>query len=112
LNLESAGLQSRATRRIDWLILGGLHALHLSSSTLAFYKGYGFFRDEALLRSLRQSSRLGLMSDQPPGPSAEAHPLGSRAASRRDSLFAIRFVPCHFRRAASVCSPELTRPAH
>lgn len=45
-------------RRKDWLLLGGLTLLTFLLH-LAFYKGYGFFRDE--LQLLRLSTFIGLL---------------------------------------------------
>ena len=90
VDLESVGFNREPTR-IDWLILGGL-TLFTFVIHLAFYKGYGFFRDELYFIACGNHLDWGYV-DQPPGVAIIAW------AARRvlgDSLFAIRFVPCIF----------------
>src|ERR1700730_18883806 len=79
------------SNRTDWLLLGGLTLLTFVIP-LAFYKGYGFFRDELYFIACANHLDWGYV-DQPPGVAviawASRHILG-------DNLFAIRFVPCVF----------------
>jgi len=92
-------------RRGDWMLLGGLtlitFVLHV-----AFYKGYGFFRDELYFIACSRHLAWGYV-DQPPGVAVAAwasrHLLG-------DTLFAIRFVPMLFA-AAQVLFTGLTARA-
>jgi hypothetical protein len=90
VDLESVGF-TREPARTDWLILGGLTLLTFIVH-LAFYKGYGFFRDELYFIACANHLDWGYV-DQPPGVAviawASRHILG-------DNLFAIRFVPCVF----------------
>src|ERR1700730_9277850 len=90
VDLESVGF-TREPARTDWLILGGLTLLTFIVH-LAFYKGYGFFRDELYFIACSNHLDWGYV-DQPPGVAviawASRHILG-------DNLFAIRFVPCVF----------------
>src|SRR5712664_4842782 len=90
VDLESVGFNREPTR-IDWLILGGL-TLFTFVIHLAFYKGYGFFRDELYFIACSRHLAWGYV-DQPPGVAVAAwasrHLLG-------DTLFAIRFVPMLF----------------
>ncbi|PYU11833.1 MAG: hypothetical protein DMG29_15275, partial [Acidobacteria bacterium] len=92
-------------RRGDWMLLGGLtlitFVLHV-----AFYKGYGFFRDELYFIACSRHLAWGYV-DQPPGVAVAAwasrHLLG-------DTLFAIRFAPMLFA-AAQVLFTGLTARA-
>src|SRR6267378_1512621 len=90
VDLESAGF-NREPARIDWLILGGL-TLFTFVIHLAFYKGYGFFRDELYFIACGNHLDWGYV-DQPPGVAIIAW---AARCVLGDSLFAIRFVPCIF----------------
>src|SRR5260370_29209654 len=87
VGLESVGF-NREPARIDWLILGGL-TLFTFLIHLAFYKGYGFFRDELYFIACGNHLDWGYVY-QPP-----RVPIIASAARRvlGDSLFPIRFVP-------------------
>jgi hypothetical protein len=78
-------------RRDDLLILGCLSLTALVLH-LAFYKGYGFFRDELYFIACSNHLDWGYV-DQPPGVAVVA--WAARAVFD-DPLFAIRFVPCVF----------------
>lgn len=89
----------------DWAILSGLTLLTFLLH-LAFYKGYGFFRDELYFMACGEHLDWGYV-DQPPGVAIIAW------ASRKllgDTLFAIRFVPMLFA-AAQVLLAGLTARA-
>jgi Dolichyl-phosphate-mannose-protein mannosyltransferase len=89
----------------DWMLLGGLTLITFVLHA-AFYKGYGFFRDELYFIACSRHLAWGYV-DQPPGVAVVAW------ASRRllgDTLFAIRFVPMLFA-AAQVLFAGLTARA-
>src|SRR5271155_5162427 len=82
---------TRTFDRGEIALLGGLtlvtFALHL-----AFYKGYGFFRDELYFIACSHRLDWGYV-DQPPGVAGVAWAARGLLG---DTLFAVRFVPCVF----------------
>jgi hypothetical protein len=102
------GTTNRTGARVsrgDWMLLGGLTLITLVAHA-AFYKGYGYFRDELYFIACSRHLDWGYV-DQPPGVAlvawASRHMLG-------ETLFAIRWVPVLFA-AAQVWFTGLTARA-
>lgn len=89
----------------DWMLLGGA-ALVTFALHAAFYRGYGFFRDELYFIACGRHLAWGYV-DQPPGVAVVARV--SQALLGR-TLFAIRLVPMLFA-AAQVLLTGLTARA-
>jgi len=82
---------TRTIHREEVALLGGLTILTLLLH-LAFYKGYGFFRDELYFIACSHRLDWGYV-DQPPGVAVVAW---AARGVLGDTLFAVRFVPCVF----------------
>ena len=99
------GESSVESDRRDWVLLGGLTLLTFLVH-LAFYKGYGFFRDELYFIACGEHLDWGYV-DQPPGVAVVAW---TSRGLLGDTLFAVRFVPVLFA-AAQVLLAGLTARA-
>ena len=82
---------TRTFHREEVALLGGLTLLTFLLH-LAFYKGYGFFRDELYFIACSHRLDWGYV-DQPPGVAVVAWAARGLLG---DTLFAVRFVPCVF----------------
>jgi hypothetical protein len=82
---------NRPFDRQEILLLGGM-TLFTFFLHLAFYKGYGFFRDELYFIACSHRLDWGYV-DQPPGVAVVAW---AARGVLGDTLFSVRFVPCVF----------------
>lgn len=82
---------ARPLDRGEFLLLGGFTLATLALH-LAFYKGYGFFRDELYFIACSHRLDWGYV-DQPPGVAVVAWAARGLLG---DTLFSVRFVPCVF----------------